>query len=661
MVCDRCWEKQLAHYSDDGRVPHEKCEPELRKLMKRLNPSSFSDSRRIGEIAFQASTKWFGVRILSPTDAALETTSRFNDLSMSVVDDKFPSLLSFVGETGAGKSTLISALLGFNCPGAEFGLVESPLIGSSADPDTPTSCDVHLFADPSTANDERPRFYADCEGMDGGNYPPLMAKTKRKRDLKYLQNLKLRWVSSEHCSRSWMVKNLYPRSNLDRTLESVLSRLIKWADTVLETAVNQPLLPYAIVAADTWYQHIEKIDWWNDTLTMKQLDKYAGCIHKDPELQVLVNVWAGRQKRVTTLLELIQCYYSGIKIVCIPRMSKSPPLFRRQYQQLNIAITEATELAKRRRIQSGLLMNSEQLATYLNDAFNHYSKNLYEPFNFLQSAFQRRPVEAYFQTHIIQAAYLLIRTHSSEETLTARRTFTELAPLLASSILLDVCRKGKSANIDSVIERYDAHFRAAVREFCQETWPCSFIDNKGRRCVNVSTKHQKGHQIANGKVVAAGGYVDGDRIHLICEGSIKEVSLLYGTLLERLDKSVVGLARCSAVAIQAEVLARQPYSQMWSYGQTDPTINTTTTNIAFSHHTCFGCLFSVPTHALPCAHVLCDACIQDFSEPDQERQWVRMVRQCPLCGNNNESAFDPPWNFHTDPRQASPRVLSLDG
>lgn len=90
-------------------------------------------------------------------------------------------------------------------------MVEAPAIGSSEDPDTPTSSDVHLFVDPSTYSDERPRFYADCEGMEGGNSPPVMGRTKRKRDLKYLQNLKLKWLSTEQCSRTWMVNNLYPR------------------------------------------------------------------------------------------------------------------------------------------------------------------------------------------------------------------------------------------------------------------------------------------------------------------------------------------------------------------------------------------------------------------------------------------------------------------
>jgi len=219
----------------------------------------------------------------------------------------------------------------------------------------------------------------------------------------------------------------------------------------------------------------------------------------------------------------------------------------------------------------------------------------------------------------------------------------------------------RTANIQAVIERYESHFRAAVREFCQEIWPCSFIDRKGRHCVNVSTKHQKGHQIASGKVVAVGEYVDGDRIQEICEGSIRQVSSVYGELLGRLSQRGAGCERSSAAEIQGEILSRQPYSVMWSSGLSSSNTDDSTTTISFSHHTCFGCMFSVPALALPCGHILCDACIQDFSEPDIHRQWVRLVKYCPLCGNRNEVVFDPPWVYNIEPQQTAPRVLSLDG
>lgn len=200
-----------------------------------------------------------------------------------------------------------------------------------------------------------------------------------------------------------------------------------------------------------------------------------------------------------------------------------------------------------------------------------------------------------------------------------------------------------------------------MKEFCQESWPCSFIDNKGRHCVNVSTKHQKGHQIASGEVVEAGDYIDGDRIEKVCESSIQDVTSLYGQLLEQLHRCSAGYERSQAAMIQREILAREPYSVMWSCGQGSRSMIATAATIAFSHHTCFGCLFSVPILALPCGHVLCEACIQDFSEPDKERQLVRVVNYCLLCGNNEASRFDPPWTFNIEPQQAAPRVLSLDG
>jgi hypothetical protein len=34
---------------------------------------------------------------------------------------------------------------------------------------------------------------------------------------------------------------------LNSTMEVVISRLIRWANAVFQTSVNQPLLPYAII------------------------------------------------------------------------------------------------------------------------------------------------------------------------------------------------------------------------------------------------------------------------------------------------------------------------------------------------------------------------------------------------------------------------------
>jgi hypothetical protein len=79
----------------------------------------------------------------------------------------------------------------------------------------PTSSDVHLFPDYSTATHERPRLYVDSEGLNGGNIAPVMAQKRlkrRKRDrVPGAKRLKIPWLCDEMKTRSWIVKNFYPR------------------------------------------------------------------------------------------------------------------------------------------------------------------------------------------------------------------------------------------------------------------------------------------------------------------------------------------------------------------------------------------------------------------------------------------------------------------
>lgn len=110
---------------------------------------------------------------------------------------------------------MIAALLKFN---NKVKSIETPVVGSLEQLDTPTSSDVHLFPDPSTASDTRPCLYADCEGLDGGNKDPVaisaekMGRDAHRRRQKIKGKIvKLKWAGEQQCSRGWMVKNFYPR------------------------------------------------------------------------------------------------------------------------------------------------------------------------------------------------------------------------------------------------------------------------------------------------------------------------------------------------------------------------------------------------------------------------------------------------------------------
>ena len=204
-------------------MPHEKTDPNVVKKLKAiLHPTRKADKiQKLHED--DESTKWFGVARDVAGRPNFEDYGRYATLMSSMSSEtRYPQLVSFIGITNAGKSTLIKMLINQHpemALPATQSQFPSPVVGSVVNDTLPTSGDVHLYADPATHAEQLPILYADCEGFEGGERTPLGARRSRRETVRdetnksgHVHTRLIEWATTEESrQREYAVTALYPR------------------------------------------------------------------------------------------------------------------------------------------------------------------------------------------------------------------------------------------------------------------------------------------------------------------------------------------------------------------------------------------------------------------------------------------------------------------
>ena len=340
-----CWD---SHVPPRGTQKHEKVDAFSDYLAKLILHSEADNEVQAKLHERDRKAEWITVNSgsLEDPEPTVQITDRFRKLcdpkyvSNRSTSEQCPSIVSFIGTTGAGKSTLVNAvsvmgqielqsshgnartssitidsmLRPSNLPKVEQTRSDGPVTrsGNPLHAAEPTSSGVHLYLDPGVtkvsylAGREKelvPILYADCEGFRGTNEtnatrhstrplssslggPPSRMSSNATRNIADELEITLPEIkdAGKAGEELYYARFLYAFSdvsvfvtNNDQQLHKDLQDLLEWAASAVHKAINHLPRKTLIVVQNMPARH--------------NLDYYLESFHKKSLFGSLTNIW----------------------------------------------------------------------------------------------------------------------------------------------------------------------------------------------------------------------------------------------------------------------------------------------------------------------------------------------------------------------------------
>lgn len=229
----------------------------------------------------------------------------------------------------------------------------------------------------------------------------------------------------------------------DRAFEStVLEKLLDWGAASIDKSLNQPALPHAIIVLNAT-DNVDDKEWDVETATSLLLGHIKKAVSREPKFEEQARVWRQSGRTIKSTKHLLECYYASITVVRIPSRGRYM-LMDGQVDKLFQLIQNKcrTSLLTKKRVR--MLATAEQLQMYLQAAYDHFSRDLNTPFDFIKEALKHNPIPRDFGGNIFNLA-LSIRQNWNNQHVTRRgdpgAVFENMRPMISSCIMLDSVRQ----------------------------------------------------------------------------------------------------------------------------------------------------------------------------------------------------------------------------
>jgi hypothetical protein len=572
----------------------------------------------------------------------------------------------------------------------------------------------------------QPLFFADCEGFEGGAKIPAASKARKEfsgrkpghgiKDnddpdqfaeskgklqwvLKYLGDGVRRQVQVDaedvDITREQAVEKLFPRLMYNfsdivvqvvpgqriKTMEVKLNKVLDWAQASETAATNKLVLPKLLIVIN---QAAHDSPW--DPAKAKEFvfEQHKDLlVQKGSKMQKCARRFRRLGVRIETIEDLLCCYYREVEVLYIPNAERGNnlPQLSKQLKLLYDLLQEGSKLSQEIKSKRHRLLSSADQARFFKLAFEHYARTPDLPFDFLEYLLKLHPLPnnltnnlALFIDQVRTAA--TDGSHGVPKDLLATTT-----PVIASAVALDAARSyalmpgrlqeiyighsrvitGQNGELKAIASKgsYSNQVAAAFDEACSSFLRCEFRDVDGVRCVQTQKAHDATplHRSRQGFVIGYGPFESA-----YAEELLRDVEEYMLSELANLEALV-----CAPSVRSTESLANAQLDLQLALNAHEERISRLFEQLPhlelISFYACFWCFTGIPIDRLPCDHVICADCANDFNHtgaPDA-LQHVEITGCILHDAESDASNFGMPYSIYIKPALAGPRILALDG